>query len=111
MGAFGHEPQGLCEIDDGAIAVLEKRFPGVRLRRDICTLRAIPRDVELVKAGFPCHKTQIKTAVSFWPIARSVISGLKHCSRKPCNCGIVAVQFFGHVLSLHAWHLNLMRGR
>jgi DNA (cytosine-5)-methyltransferase 1 len=55
LGAAGHDAVALCEIDDGATAVLEKHFPGVRLHRDICQLRAIPRGVDLVAAGFPCQ--------------------------------------------------------
>jgi len=35
LRAFGHEPLGLCEVDDGAIAVLEKHFPGVRFQRSV----------------------------------------------------------------------------
>lgn len=51
----GHRTEMLCEIDDGAYAVLEKRFPGIRLHRDVCTLRSIPRRVDLLAAGFPCQ--------------------------------------------------------
>jgi DNA (cytosine-5)-methyltransferase 1 len=51
----GHRTDLLCELDDSACAVLEKKFPGVRLHRDIRTLRAIPRGTDLLTAGFPCQ--------------------------------------------------------
>jgi DNA (cytosine-5)-methyltransferase 1 len=50
-----HECVLLCEIDPGASAVLEDRFPKIKKHRDICTLRALPKDVELIAAGFPCQ--------------------------------------------------------
>lgn len=55
LSSSGHEAVALCEIDDGALSVLEKHFPGVPLHRDICALRSIPRGVDLVAAGFPCQ--------------------------------------------------------
>lgn len=51
----GHATALLCEIDDGACAVLEKRFPGIPLHRDIRTLGSIPREANLLTAGFPCQ--------------------------------------------------------
>lgn len=55
LARSGHASELLCEIDDRACAVLEKRFPGVRLHKDVRTLRSIPRHVELLTAGFPCQ--------------------------------------------------------
>lgn len=55
LGASGHETAALCEIDDGAVAVLEKHFPGVRIHKDVRELKSIPRGVDLVTAGFPCQ--------------------------------------------------------
>lgn len=55
LGRSGHHADVLCEIDEAACAVLEKRFPGVPLEHDVRTLRALPRDVELLAAGFPCQ--------------------------------------------------------
>jgi DNA (cytosine-5)-methyltransferase 1 len=55
LGRSGHRTEILCEIDDAARAVLEKRFPGIRLHRDVCTLRSLPRRVDLLAAGFPCQ--------------------------------------------------------
>ncbi len=51
----GHTTALLCEIDDAACAVLEERFPGTPLHRDVRTLRTLPRGVELLTAGFPCQ--------------------------------------------------------
>jgi len=54
LKASGIETELLCEIEPGACAVLEKRFGGVAIHRDIRTLRSLPR-VDLVTAGFPCQ--------------------------------------------------------
>lgn len=51
----GHEAALLCEFDPGASAVLEQRFRGVRLHGDVRTLAALPREVDLLAAGFPCQ--------------------------------------------------------
>ncbi len=51
----GHETELLCEIEPGARAVLDERFPEVPKHDDICTLSALPRGTELVVAGFPCQ--------------------------------------------------------
>jgi DNA (cytosine-5)-methyltransferase 1 len=50
-----HETKLLCEIEPAAVAVLEERFDVRRLQRDICELKTLPRDTELVAAGFPCQ--------------------------------------------------------
>lgn len=42
----------LCEIDPGAGAVLEKRFGGIPIHRDIRTKRSLPK-VDLVAGGCP----------------------------------------------------------
>lgn len=55
LGAAGHETVAMCEIDDGAVSVVEKHFPGIRLCRDIADLATIPRGVDLLAAGFPCQ--------------------------------------------------------
>jgi DNA (cytosine-5)-methyltransferase 1 len=54
LAAAGHSTNLLCEIWDPARAVLSNRFPGIKLEGDVRTLRALPGDVELVTAGFPC---------------------------------------------------------
>jgi DNA (cytosine-5)-methyltransferase 1 len=55
LARSGHASKLLCEIDDAACAVLEKRFPGIPLHRDVRTLESLPRDVDLLTAGFPCQ--------------------------------------------------------
>ncbi|WNG63200.1 DNA (cytosine-5-)-methyltransferase [Archangium gephyra] len=51
----GHSTSMLCEIEPGAVEVLKTRFPDVPLHEDICTLEALPTNVTLVAAGFPCQ--------------------------------------------------------
>lgn len=50
----GHSSELLCEIDDGAAAVLRARFRSTPLARDIRTLDTLPA-CDLVAAGFPCQ--------------------------------------------------------
>ncbi|KAF6259619.1 S-adenosyl-L-methionine-dependent methyltransferase [Scenedesmus sp. NREL 46B-D3] len=50
----GHEIIMQCEIDPGAQQVLRKAFPGVLLVPDVCGLQRLPKETELVAAGFPC---------------------------------------------------------
>jgi DNA (cytosine-5)-methyltransferase 1 len=54
LKSAGIETELLCEIEPGACAVLEKRFDGVPIHRDIRTLRSLPK-VDLVAGGFPCQ--------------------------------------------------------
>jgi DNA (cytosine-5)-methyltransferase 1 len=51
----GHWTALLCEIEPGARAVLSERFPGLAQHDDIRTLEALPPQVNLVTAGFPCQ--------------------------------------------------------
>lgn len=55
MADAGHETVLLCEIWEPARAVLKKRVRGVPCEKDICRLKSLPRDVDLVAAGFPCQ--------------------------------------------------------
>lgn len=50
----GHEAALLCEIDARAQQVLRAHWPGVPLRGDVHEVRNLPREVEVVTAGFPC---------------------------------------------------------
>jgi DNA (cytosine-5)-methyltransferase 1 len=54
MHHAGHASVLLCEIDPGARRVLEQRFPGVPLHKDVRDLKALP-SVDLLAAGFPCQ--------------------------------------------------------
>lgn len=51
----GHHASLLCEIEPGAKAVLANRMPDVQLHDDICTLRELPKDVDMLVGGFPCQ--------------------------------------------------------
>jgi DNA (cytosine-5)-methyltransferase 1 len=50
----GHASELLCEIDPAACRVLESRFPGVPVSRDVRELQTIGR-VDVLTAGFPCQ--------------------------------------------------------
>ena len=45
----------LCEIDPRARAVLTRRFPRIWLETDVRAISRLPRDIELLTAGFPCQ--------------------------------------------------------
>jgi DNA (cytosine-5)-methyltransferase 1 len=51
----GHRSVLLCENDPGAIAVLGARFPEVPLEKDVRLLAALPPEIQLLTAGFPCQ--------------------------------------------------------
>jgi DNA (cytosine-5)-methyltransferase 1 len=58
LHASAHETSVWCEVDDGAIAVLRDRFDIAEedeLYKDVADMLAIPADVDLVTAGFPCQ--------------------------------------------------------
>lgn len=55
LSRAGHLALQFCELDPGANAVLRSRFPDVALHDDVTTLRCLPKDVDLVAAGFPCQ--------------------------------------------------------
>jgi DNA (cytosine-5)-methyltransferase 1 len=50
----GHDSVLLCEINEGARAVLEARFPDVQLESDVTELGELP-PCDLLAAGFPCQ--------------------------------------------------------
>lgn len=45
----------LCEIDLQARAVLEERFPGITIEPDVTRIGSLPRNVDILTAGFPCQ--------------------------------------------------------
>lgn len=55
MSRAGFEALIMCEIDAGARAVLNHHFPRVALAADIRELSGLPKEVDLVAAGFPCQ--------------------------------------------------------
>jgi len=51
----GHTTQLFCEVDPTAAAVLRDRFPSSDLVSDVREVTSVPRDTEIVTAGFPCQ--------------------------------------------------------
>ena len=51
----GHESVLLCEWEKGANAVLDAHFPSVKRHNDVTTLKSLPKETELITAGFPCQ--------------------------------------------------------
>ncbi|MEY2243057.1 DNA cytosine methyltransferase [Streptomyces sp. BF23-18] len=51
----GLETAMLCEVWAPAQAVLAKQFPDVPLEPDVQHLEALPGDIDVVTAGFPCQ--------------------------------------------------------
>src|SRR5262245_44829359 len=51
----GHETHMLCELDPSARAVLEARLPELADHDDVRTLKSLPKDIDLLAAGFPCQ--------------------------------------------------------
>ncbi len=55
LAAAGHECRLLCELWEPARAVLSTRFPDVECKIDVRELRSLPKDIDLLVAGFPCQ--------------------------------------------------------
>ena len=55
LSRAGHHTVLLCESNANAQAVLRRRFPGVALADDVTKLATLPKETELVAAGFPCQ--------------------------------------------------------
>ena len=55
IGAGWPHDVALCEIDPRAQAVLNHRFPRVRIEPDVSAIARLPRDIDLLTAGFPCQ--------------------------------------------------------
>jgi DNA (cytosine-5)-methyltransferase 1 len=53
LASGGGRTELVCESWEPAIRVLERRFPGVPLHRDVRDLKSLPK-VDVVTAGFPC---------------------------------------------------------
>jgi DNA (cytosine-5)-methyltransferase 1 len=45
----------LCEIWEPARAVLRERFPDIACERDVSKLKSLPKDADMLVAGFPCQ--------------------------------------------------------
>lgn len=55
LAMAGHETSTLCEIWEPARAVLAAKISNAPCARDIRDFGALPEDIELVVAGFPCQ--------------------------------------------------------
>lgn len=55
LSMAGHESALFCEIDEAARAVLAKHFPEIPCHVDVRKLGRLPRDIDLIAAGFPCQ--------------------------------------------------------
>lgn len=75
LSRAGHETALLCENDPAAAAVLQARFADVPLHRDVRDLRALPQDVSLLAAGFPCQDLSQAGTTSGIAGARSGLVG------------------------------------
>jgi DNA (cytosine-5)-methyltransferase 1 len=54
----GIDCEMLCEIDDAAVSILNKAFPGVEIVRDIRNLKKIPQS-DIIAGGFPCQNLSL----------------------------------------------------
>jgi DNA (cytosine-5)-methyltransferase 1 len=56
LGREGHHASLLCEILPTAQAVLRERFKDVPIEPDVIAMKkGLPRDIDIVTAGFPCQ--------------------------------------------------------
>lgn len=55
LAAAGHETSLLCEIWEPARAVLASHMPNVKCEKDVRDLDALPAEIEVLVAGFPCQ--------------------------------------------------------
>lgn len=51
----GHETVFLCEWDPGAQAILTSQFSDLPVHGDIRSLKRVPKETQLLSAGFPCQ--------------------------------------------------------
>lgn len=51
----GHEAELLCDILPTSQAVLRHRFEDADIVPDVVALESLPRDIDIVTAGFPCQ--------------------------------------------------------
>lgn len=55
LSLAGFEPYALCEIEPGAQAVLEARFPLVDVIKDVKDIEKLSPKIKIITAGFPCQ--------------------------------------------------------
>ena len=51
----GHRTNLLCEKDELAVHVLKQHFPHITIHNEVETLTQLPKDTDVVCAGFPCQ--------------------------------------------------------
>src|ERR1700722_20349449 len=54
LQSAGYETVLICDNDPAAQAVLKRRFPDLHLRKDITSMRSLPK-CDLLTAGWPCQ--------------------------------------------------------
>lgn len=55
LGRHGHETVLLCEWDPAAQSVLRHQFDSIPLVGDVRELESLPKETDLLTAGFPCQ--------------------------------------------------------
>jgi DNA (cytosine-5)-methyltransferase 1 len=101
----GHETSALCEIEPAAQVVLEERFPGVQLYSDIRNLKALPPNLDLVSAGFPCQDlSQVGRAVGISGVNSGLVTEVFRLieQSKPSSVLLENVPFMVQLAKGHA---------
>src|SRR6056297_547424 len=55
LGRCGHETLLFCECDTTAQNVLKRQFGSTQIVGDVRELKTLPKETELLTAGFPCQ--------------------------------------------------------
>lgn len=107
LQSAGHEAVVLSEIWDPAVAVLSARFPEVPNLGDIRDVRTLPRDIELVTAGFPCQDlSQAGNTAGIGGLRSGLVGHVFRLidQRKPPWLVLENVSFMLHLDAGHAMH-------
>jgi DNA (cytosine-5)-methyltransferase 1 len=96
----GFETAMLVEIDEAARVVLEERFTGKDIRRDVRELRDLPTDAQIVTAGFPCQNLSMAGDKSGLAGAKSGIVGDMFRLLRGSKVKTVVIENINFMLSL-----------